>query len=137
MAFEIKCKDIGNEECNWSAISGTEDRLVDYVAVHARDQHGVKEFTQEMIATVKNSLGNTTVPIVDEEEPIMRIYTCANCSWKYIAQTEDLIVDAAAVHARDTHGVREFTKEMGREVVGSLREWTGISGKSEGCGCHC
>jgi predicted small metal-binding protein len=37
--------------------------------------------------------------------------------------TEELIVDGAAVHARETHGIREFSPEMMAKVKNSLHEW--------------
>ena len=64
MAYQVKCKQLGHKECNWSAVSNTQDKLVDFVAVHARDQHGVKEFSQEMIAEVKKTLKATVTTTV-------------------------------------------------------------------------
>ena len=137
MAFEIRCRELGHEECNWHAVSNTEDKLVDFVAVHARDHHGITDFTQEMIATVKNRLGTIVAEAGEsEEEPVMREYHCTKCDWKYIAQTEDLIVDAVALHARDVHDVREFTKEMGHKVTQRLTDWQPAH-VNTGCGCHC
>lgn len=123
MAYEFKCSDLGYAECNWQAVSNTEDKLVDLVAVHARDHHGVRDFTQEMIAKVKNSL--TNVEEVDEESEEFQVkeYHCKECSWHYIAQTTDLIVDAVAVHDRDEHGVTVFTEQMRAEVRNNLKPW--------------
>ncbi len=56
VALEIKCRDIGNEGCNWKAVANTQDRRVDYVAVLARDVHNVTEFGEDMRVKVKNSL---------------------------------------------------------------------------------
>lgn len=125
MALEIRCSDLGHPECGWKAVSNTEDKLVDYVAVHARDHHGIKEFSQDMIATVKNRLAEPAELIEDEGEPQMREYKCPDCSWRYIAQTEALIADAAAVHARDEHNVTVFTEEMIAGVKNNLKEWSG------------
>lgn len=136
MAFRIGCKDLGHADCDWYAVSNTEDRLVDYVAVHARDHHGITEFTPEMMASVKNSLGNLPKAVTDSPEPVMQMYNCPLCSWSYFAQTEDLIADAAALHARDAHNITEFTKEMAHTVKSSLTVWTGAAKKSA-CGCQC
>lgn len=125
MALEVKCSDLGHADCNWKAVSNTEDKLVDFVAVHARDHHGVQNFTQEMIAGVKNKLNQISVSPGEEEEPAMKEYHCPKCSWRYIAQTDDLIADAAAVHARDEHDVQNFTQEMIHEVKNSLKPWSG------------
>lgn len=125
MAYEIKCSDFGHAECNWKAVSNTEDKLVDLVAVHARDHHGVANFTQEMIAQVKNSLSNVVDIDEESEELTVKEYHCKDCSWRYMAQTTDLIVDAVAVHARDEHGVNVFSEEMRTEVRRNLNPWQG------------
>lgn len=122
MVLEINCKDLGNPDCKWKAVSNTEDKLADYVALHMRDQHGVREFTQEMIADVKKT-GKMVTPSGAGEDPDMKEYRCPKCSWRYLAQTEDLIADAAAVHARDKHNVKEFTQEMITQVKNSLLPW--------------
>ncbi len=135
MAFTISCRELGHEGCNWHAVSNTEDRLVDFVAVHSRDHHGIRDFTQEMIATVKNRLGNVPETTAGEEEPVMKEYRCPKCSWRYLAQTDDLIVDAVALHARDAHEIKEFSREMGQKVKSHLTEWTPVT--KTACGCHC
>lgn len=124
MAFEVKCSDLGHADCGWKAVSNTEDKLSDYVALHMRDHHGVHEFTQEMIAEVKR-LGKVISPPETGKDPDMKEYRCPECGWRYIAQTEDLIADAAAVHARDKHSVTTFTQEMISEVKKNLTLWSG------------
>ncbi len=123
MALEIRCSDLGYSNCDWRATANTEDRLVDFVSVHVRDQHGVTNFTQEMIAETKKKL--RTPSAIQEDEPTMKEYHCPDCDWRYIAQTEDLIADAVAVHARDEHGVTEFTQEMIAKVKNNLKPWSG------------
>ncbi len=125
MALEIKCSDLGHRDCKWKAVSNTEDKLVDFVAVHARDHHGVSNFTQEMIAEVKNKLGEPTMEIDENGEPEMMEFNCPDCSWRYIAQTTDLMVDAIAVHARDEHNVTVFTEEMRTAAKQGLKPWSG------------
>ncbi|RMG03784.1 MAG: DUF1059 domain-containing protein, partial [Nitrospirae bacterium] len=115
MAFEFKCNKLGNRGCKWKAISNTEDKLVDLVAVHMRDEHDVKDFTQEMIAEVKQKMSEVSLK-GEGDIPEMKEYRCPECNWRYLAQTENLIADAAALHARDVHGVKEFTEEMIAEV---------------------
>jgi len=46
-----------------------------------------------------------------------------SCTWRYIAMTEELIADGAAVHAREAHGVKEFTPAMIANVKKSAHEW--------------
>jgi predicted small metal-binding protein len=123
MALEIKCSDLGHNDCGWKAVSNTEDKLADYVALHMRDQHGIREFTQEMIADVKK-LGKVVTPSDKSKDPSMKVYRCSKCDWRYIAQTEDLIADAVAVHERDVHDVKLFTPEMVGKVKNSLNPWS-------------
>ncbi len=122
MAMEIRCSDLGNDDCRWRAVANTEDRLVDYMAVHARDYHGIDQFTQEMIAQARS---NITEESSYPDAPEMMEYSCPVCSWRYIAQTKDLIVDAAALHARDEHDVSVFTADMAVEVKDGLKKWGG------------
>lgn len=117
MVLEVECKELGHPECPWRAVSKTEDRLVDYVALHMRD-HGVKELSDEMISEVKN-IAKQVAHI--HEEPEMKTYNCPRCSWRFMAQTEDLIVDAAALHARDEHDVKEFTQAMIAETKKAIK----------------
>jgi len=121
MVLEVECKELGHPECPWKAVSKTEDKLVDYVALHMRE-HGVSVLTDEMISDVKNIAKQ--VPHV-HDEPEMKTFSCPHCSWKFIAQTEDLIVDAAALHARDEHNVKEFTQYMIADTKKAIRPWTG------------
>jgi predicted small metal-binding protein len=52
---EFHCKDLGND-CPWKYIAQTEELIADGVAVHLREAHGVKEFSQEMKVKVEKSL---------------------------------------------------------------------------------
>jgi len=40
-------------------------------------------------------------------------------------QTEELIADIVAVHAREAHGIKEFTPEMKTRVENTLHAWKG------------
>ncbi|MHB8844960.1 MAG: DUF1059 domain-containing protein [Nitrospirota bacterium] len=128
LAFE--CRSLGNK-CSWKHIARTEELLADVVAVHLRDAHGMKALDSDMVAKIKNSFGNPT-PV--EEKAVeglgLKVYQCGlgkGCTWKYIAQTEELIVDGVAVHARESHGIREFSTEMKVAVENSLQPWNGLS----------
>jgi predicted small metal-binding protein len=125
MAFEVKCSDLSHGGCSWFARANVEDKLVDIVAVHMRDYHEIKDFTQEMIAEVKNKLSAISFVFSEEGDPVVKEYLCPQCDWRYIAQTENLIADAAAMHARDKHNIEEFTEEMITEVKNSLKPWSG------------
>jgi predicted small metal-binding protein len=82
-----------------------------------------------MVAAIKQKFSDPTpVEIEAAEELALREFRCdlgQGCSWHYIAQTEDLIVDGVAVHAREAHDIREFTQEMKVKVENSLRPWNG------------
>jgi predicted small metal-binding protein len=61
---------------------------------------------------------------------VLKEYNCdmdPECTWRYIAQTEELIADGVALHAREAHGVKEFTPEMIAKVKKSTHEWAGES----------
>lgn len=125
---KFTCSSMGYD-CGWKQISATEELLADLVAVHLRECHGVRELTPEQLGNIKNSFSNpTAVAVESAENPDLRVYNCdlgPNCAWHYIAQTEELIADGVAVHAREAHGIREFTPEMKTRVENSLHVWRG------------
>jgi len=121
------CKSLGNK-CSWKHISRTEELLADVVAVHLRDVHGVTSLTPELVSKIKNAFSNpTSVEAKAAENLVLKEFACKDlgnkCNWKYIAQTEELIVDGVAVHARESHGIKEFTPEMAAKVKQLAREW--------------
>jgi predicted small metal-binding protein len=126
---EFKCSRLGNK-CSWKHIAKTEELLADIVAVHLRDVHGMKAVNAEMVGKIKNAFSDPNpVEAKQAEELVMKEYNCKDlgytCNWKYIAQTEELIVDGAAVHMRDVHGIKEFTPELKVKVGKALRVWKG------------
>jgi predicted small metal-binding protein len=117
-------------DCSWKHVARTDDLLVDVVALHLRDVHGLVSLDAAMVAKIKKAVNDPTdVEIPDEERLGLKEFRCSDmgqkCSWHYIAQTEDLIVDGVAVHAREAHGITEFTPEMKVHVESLLREWRG------------
>ena len=48
-----------------------------------------------------------------------------DCGFRYIAQTEELIADGVAVHAREAHGINVFTAEMATKVKNLAHPWKG------------
>jgi predicted small metal-binding protein len=125
---EFKCRSIGND-CSWKHIAKTEELLADIVAVHLRDVHGRQSLDNDMVVKIKNAFSNPA-PLESKaaEDLIMKVYRCGlgkGCEWKYIAQTEELIVDGVAVHAREAHGIREFSAEMKVKVEKALQPWKG------------
>ncbi len=124
---EFKCKSLGYK-CNWKHIAKTEELLTDIAAIHLRDVHGVKELTAETIGKMKKSFSNPTPIEAGKAEGLtLKEFRCKDlgykCDWKYIAQTEELIADGAAVHMREAHGIKEFSPEMKVKVETSLHEW--------------
>jgi predicted small metal-binding protein len=125
---EFSCRSIGID-CSWKHVARTEDLLLDAAALHLRDVHGETAVDKERIARIRNSFIKPSKFVeVATDIPVMKEFRCRDigmqCEWRYLAQTEELIVDGAAVHARDVHGITEFTPEMIAKVKTSIREWT-------------
>ncbi len=125
---EFKCRSLGND-CSWKHIAKTEELLADVVAVHLRDVHRHQALGSDMVAKIKRSFSNpSAVEAKEAENLVLKVYRCGlgkGCGWKYIAQTEELIVDGVAVHARETHGISEFSPEMKVKVEHALQPWKG------------
>ncbi len=124
---EFICKDLGND-CSWKHIAKTEDLLADVAALHLREVHGMPSLSADMVARIKQTFSNPSPVEAEEAEGlVLKEFRCADlgrkCPWRYIAQTEDLIADGVAVHAREAHGIKEFTPEMKVKVARSLKEW--------------
>lgn len=123
------CKSLGND-CSWKHTERTEELLVDFVALHLRKAHGVKDVSPVMIGKIKNAFSEPA-PVEEKaaEGLMLREFRCQDlgmkCDWHYIAQTEELIVDGVAIHAREAHGITEFTPELKVKVERSLQEWKG------------
>ena len=123
---EFRCESLGNK-CSWKHIARTEELLADVVAVHLREVHGVKEVEPDMLGKIKNLfLYPSAVDAAEAADLVLKEYNCKMepaCTWRYIAMTEELIADGAAVHAREAHGIKEFTPEMIAKVKKSAHEW--------------
>jgi len=127
---EFACRSLGYD-CNWKHGARTEELLTDVVAVHLRDVHGVPALTQEVVGTIKQAFSKAQeIEIPPEKgEPVLKEFMCRDlgmdCGFRYIARTEELIADGIAVHAREVHGITEFTPEMATKVKNLAREWQG------------
>jgi predicted small metal-binding protein len=124
---EFTCRSLGND-CSWKHIARTEELLTDIVALHLREVHGLASLDTAMINRIKGMFSNPApVEAKAAEGLTLKEFRCSDlgqkCSWHYIAQTEDLIVDGVAVHAREAHGITEFTPDMKFKVEHALREW--------------
>lgn len=124
---EFACASLGYD-CTWRYIANTEELLADITALHLRDVHGMTALGQEMVGRIKNLF---TIPSPSDAARAagltLKEYKCdlsPQCNWRYIAQTEDLIADGVAVHAREAHGIKEFTPEMIASVKKKTHEWT-------------
>jgi predicted small metal-binding protein len=127
--IQFRCSRLGNR-CNWKHIAKTEELLADMVAVHLRDVHGMTALNAEMVGKIKRTFSNPSpLEAKEAESLVLKEFKCSDigykCNWKYIAQTEELIVDGVAVHAREAHGITEFTPELKTKVANSLHEWRG------------
>jgi len=124
---EFRCASLGNK-CSWRHVA-TEELLADMVALHLRDVHGIPAVTPELLGRIKKAYSPAGPEAVAEATAAgMKVYDCdlgPGCRWKYIAMTEELIADGTAVHARDVHGIRDFTPEMAARVKRSIRTWSG------------
>jgi predicted small metal-binding protein len=126
---EFKCASLGNK-CNWKHIARTEELLADIVAVHLRDVHGVTAISADMVGKIKNVFSNPSpADAAAAERLVLKEFKCKDlgmtCDWRYIAQTEELLADGVAVHARSAHGIKEFTPEMMTKVKNLAHEWNG------------
>ena len=125
---EFECKSMGND-CNWKHIAKTEELLADVVAVHLRDVHGVREVGPDMVGKIKNLFKfPTAADAAGAADLVLKEYNCdmgPECTWRYIAMTEELIADGAAVHAREKHGITDFSPELIARVKQSIHDWTG------------
>lgn len=125
----IACSDLGHR-CSWKASARTEDLLLDVAAVHLRDAHGKAVLTAEEIGKLRNMIGSENLPPQGtEDEPDFKEFRCADmgndCGWHYIALTEELIADGVAIHAREAHGIVDFTPEMIAKVKMAVHAWNG------------
>jgi predicted small metal-binding protein len=127
----ITCRELGND-CSWEKTARTEELLTDEVAIHLRDAHGVTALTPELIGRIKNAFSGTEpveIPQDKKAEPALKEFFCKDlgmdCGFKYVAQTEELIADGVAVHAREAHGIKEFTPEMAAAVKNRTHPWKG------------
>lgn len=125
----FECKRLGNN-CTWKHMAKTEELMADVVALHLREVHGIKALTPELVAKVKNlSTNPDPIAVSSGERLMMKEFRCrdlgTDCTWRYFAQTEELIADGVAVHARDAHGIQEFTPELVAKVKALSHEWTG------------
>ena len=125
---EFSCESLGNG-CTWKQNARTEELLTDIVAVHLRDVHGISALGPDMLGKIKNAFSNpSSVEAEESETQVMKEYTCdlgAKCGWHTVALTEELIADSVAVHAREAHGIMEFTPEMKTRVENALHAWKG------------
>jgi len=127
--LQFRCSRLGNR-CSWKHIAKTEELLADMVAVHLRDVHGMTAVSADMVGKIKRTFSNPS-PIEEKEAEglVLKEFKCSDlgnkCNWRYIAQTEELIADGVAVHARDAHGIKEFTPELKTRVENLLHEWRG------------
>jgi predicted small metal-binding protein len=124
---EFKCSSLGYD-CSWKHIE-REELLADMVALHLRDVHGVQALDNEMVGKIKNLYTfPTKEDAAEAADLVMREYNCdmgPECTWRYVAMSESLISEGAEKHAREKHGVKDFTQELRDKVMASIRKWTG------------
>ncbi len=127
---EFSCKSLGYN-CGWKHTARTVELLTDMVAIHLRDVHGVASLTPDTLGRIKHAFSNGESVAIPQEndELVLKEFKCSdlgmNCGFRYIAQTEELITDGVALHAREAHGITEFTSELKVKVANSLHAWKG------------
>jgi predicted small metal-binding protein len=131
---EFRCASLGNK-CTWKHIAKTEELLADMIAIHLRDVHNVREVSPDLLGKIKNLfMFPAAADVAGATNLVLKEYNCdmdPECTWRYIAMTEELIADGAAVHAREAHGIKEFTPEMIARVKKSAHEWEWESEKKK------
>jgi predicted small metal-binding protein len=127
---EFACKSLGYN-CGWKHLARTEELLTDVAAVHLRDVHRVPALTPDMVGAIKRifSKADPVALAPESEEPVLKEVLCRDlgidCGFRYIAQTEELLADGVAMHAREAHGITEFSAEMATKVKNLARVWKG------------
>ncbi len=56
MKHSIACKDVGIENCDFKAEASTEEELLQKVAQHAKDVHGMATIDAATLAKVKSAI---------------------------------------------------------------------------------
>jgi predicted small metal-binding protein len=100
----FSCATLGID-CKTVLTAPTEERLVEMASMHARDTHGMTAISQEIVGKIKQSLTNRSAS--DAAYAVDRIfekYNCENepeCSWRFIAEAEQILTGDKAAHARE------------------------------------
>jgi predicted small metal-binding protein len=57
-AHTFRCSDTGNSDCRWETQGGTQDEVMQKVVEHARDAHGMTDWTDALRDRVRDSIHN-------------------------------------------------------------------------------
>jgi len=101
---EFSCASVVRN-CKGVLKAQTEERLVELVALHLRERHGMLSIPPEKIAQIKQSF--TSPAKSDSAYVVDRIfekYNCNSdpeCTWRYIAQAETILTGRERVHERE------------------------------------
>ncbi len=101
---EFTCKSLGNN-CNAILKAPTEERLIESVSLHLREEHGMISLSQENVAAIKRLF--TSPATRDAAQIVDRIfekYNCDSdpeCSWRYIAEAEMVLTGSPMTHAEE------------------------------------
>lgn len=49
------CKDVG-VGCDYKATGQSDDEVINQASEHAKEKHGIKDMTQDMLAKIKNAI---------------------------------------------------------------------------------
>ena len=53
MGKTVSCKNLGDLECTWEGRADTEEELIALAKEHGRDEHGITEFSPELMEQLK------------------------------------------------------------------------------------
>jgi predicted small metal-binding protein len=105
---EFSCESFKKDGCKAVLTARTEERLTETVAQHLRDVHGIPEISEDTYGQIKRLFVTRSTPdaayVVDR---IFEKYNCNSdpqCTWRYIAEAEQILTGSSAVHEKELVG---------------------------------
>ena len=104
----FSCKSLGFND-DWCCQAKTDDRLLERVAMHLREEHDMKALSPETLGTIRNSF---CLPSYSDNaaavDLVFQKYNCEgdpDCTWRYIVEAEKLIGCTSPLHEGDLVGI--------------------------------
>jgi|GEM_PF-2510716 len=120
----LRCKHIGpDKHCQFEAHGDTQDEILEQVAAHAREVHGLKEVTQEMVDSaianmkdVDQSVSETQPTIEEQKAKIIKLEaeleTRKILNQDYVNQIKELSKEVGKAQA-----LLEIEREKAKVVI--------------------